>query len=155
MRRMSFALGFLFLSVAVVSPRLAGARAEEGKPGLRVFVDPVTGELVSEPTDAQLVRLRSARAGREGRGERRNSWELRRFPLRNGGEGVFLEGWADHELRVLRSEDGGLRVVCSQGDTHARKNLTEGSRSGVVRKIPREVTRLVPRKVPRKAPEVQ
>ncbi|MDH3743749.1 MAG: hypothetical protein OES47_01455 [Acidobacteriota bacterium] len=82
--------------------------------GLRVFVDPETGELVGEPTEEQLERLR-IETSRQIR-ERRSSWDLRQFGLRGGGQGVFLDGWADHQLVVRRAEDGSLRTVCSQRD---------------------------------------
>lgn len=97
----------------------AGEAAASGagvtRPGLRVYVDPETGELVGEPTEEQLEKLRLESSTRLR--ERRSSWDLRHFSLRGGGRGVFLDGWADHELVVRRADDGSLRTVCSQGET--------------------------------------
>ncbi len=96
--------------VAEVPPPPAAA-------GLRVVMDPASGEVVGQPTADDLGRLGPAR-----RGPRRRAGELERFELPGGARGVVLDGWADHALRVERAADGSLRLVCSRGDRH------EGSR---------------------------
>jgi len=101
---------FIFSAMA---PAEAPMRAH-GESGLKVVVDPATGRIIAEPTAADLEAL-----SRGTRTERRRSmWELRRFALAHGGEGVFLDGWADHALVVQRDAEGRLQVVCSTGDDH-------------------------------------
>ena len=84
-----------------------------GGSGFQVVIDPVTGQIVNNPTDAELERLSEGVAVER----RRSAWELREFSLPGGGRGVFLDGWADHSLAVEVTAEG-LRVVCSQGDRH-------------------------------------
>ena len=90
------------------------APLQSANAGLQVVVDPISGQIVNNPTDGQLERVA------EGIDieARRSSWELREFRLSSGGRGVFLDGWADHSLRVEVAPDGQLRAVCSQGDAH-------------------------------------
>jgi len=83
--------------------------------GLQVVVDPVTGQIIDSPTEAQLEVLGRAHV----LDERRSAWDLRSFSLPDGGEGVFLDGWADHSLVVTRHSDGNLRLDCAQRDEHA------------------------------------
>lgn len=91
------------------------ASGHEQTAGLRVVVDPATGEIIDNPTSLELERLEEGvRVER-----RRSSWELREFYLSEGGSGVALEGWADHSLEIEIGPDGAMRTVCSQGDTHA------------------------------------
>ena len=94
------------------SQTLAGDSRHEV--GLKVAVDPATGQIISEPTEADLEVL--AEGARRVR--RPSPYLLRSFDLDNGGEGVFLDGWADHALEVTVDADGTLRVACSQGDEH-------------------------------------
>lgn len=82
--------------------------------GLQVVIDPVTGQIVDNPTEAELARLSEGVAVQK----RRSAWELRGFSLPSGGRGVFLDGWADHSLAVAETADGQIRAVCSQGDQH-------------------------------------
>ena len=82
--------------------------------GFQAIIDPVTGHIVNNPTDAELERLSEGVAVQE----RRSAWELRGFSLPSGGRGVFLDGWADHSLVVERTAEGQIRAVCSQGDRH-------------------------------------
>lgn len=85
-----------------------------GEAGLKVVVDPATGRIIAEPTAADLENLSAGR-----RIERRQSmWGLRRFGLAHGGEGVFLDGWADHAFVARRDAEGRLHVSCSAGDDH-------------------------------------
>lgn len=82
--------------------------------GFQAIIDPVTGHIVNNPTDAELGRLSEGVAVRE----RRSAWELREFSLPAGGRGVFLDGWADHSMTVEITAEGEVRAVCSQGDQH-------------------------------------
>lgn len=123
MFRLLSILGVSLLTAASLADEppssLDDTRAESsessGETGLRAFFDPVTGEMISEPTAAQLEALGQ---GPESEIQRRSAWELPHFYLPGGGEGVFLDGWADHSLTVQRADEGGFRVVCSQGDEH-------------------------------------
>ena len=82
--------------------------------GFQAVIDPVTGRVVNNPTDAELERLSEGAAVQE----RRSAWELRDFSLPTGGRGVFLDGWADHSLAVEVTAEGQIRAVCSQGNQH-------------------------------------
>lgn len=112
-------MGFACLLAAV--PPMAPEKAEPENPetvgsaGLKVVIDPVSGRIVSEPTDAELERLSDEVAVER----RRSAWELRGFSLPTGGRGVFLDGWADHSLAVEVSAEGEIREVCSQGERHS------------------------------------
>lgn len=117
-----FPLVSLFVLAAAASP-LASATPAGGEPidskparaaGLKVSIDPETGEINSNPTYEQLERLSDGGSIQP----RRSAWELRGFALANGGRGVFLDGWADHSLRLEVTDDGSLRAACSQGDRH-------------------------------------
>lgn len=96
------------------APEVVEAVATVGGSGFQVVIDPVTGQIVNNPTDAELERLSEGVAVEK----RRSAWELREFSLPGGGRGVFLDGWADHSLAVEVTAEGRLRVVCSQGDRH-------------------------------------
>ena len=85
--------------------------------GLRVVIDPVTGDIVNNPTDSELRSLSRPIDGRAD-AKRRSAWELREFSLPSGGRGVVLDGWADHSLSVKVTADGRMQAVCSQGDRH-------------------------------------
>jgi len=63
---------------------------------------------------------------------RRSADELRRFPVPAGGEGVDLDGWADHTVFARRGPDGALELICLQGDTHelAARVLAPGAEFG-------------------------
>lgn len=106
--------------IAMFGLLLFGAVTPEGTPvtvrgeaGIKVVIDPATGRIIPEPTAADLETLSRGR-----RSERRGSmWELRRFALTHGGEGVFLDGWADHSLWVRQDGDR-IQVVCSLGHDH-------------------------------------
>lgn len=82
--------------------------------GLRVVRDPVTGRIVERPTPEQRERL----AEGFDRERRRSPEELKRFELSEGGEGVFLDGWADQALAVKRTEGGALAVACARQHDH-------------------------------------
>lgn len=91
---------------AVAEPSIAAS-------GLRVVMDPATGEIVAQPTAEDLARLEPP-----DRKKRRRAGELEAFDLPNGARGVALDGWAHHATRLERAPDGTFRVVCSQGDRH-------------------------------------
>ena len=93
----------------------AGRPQDAGVSGLRVVMNPVTGEIVGRPTADRLGPL----GGPPVFPRRRSSRELRRFDLPHGAQGVVLDGWAHHAMRVERTADGSLRTVCSLGDEHA------------------------------------
>ena len=119
-------MGFAFLVAAVpstVPEETEPATAETpGSTGLQVVIDPVSGRIVSEPTDAELGRLAEGVAIER----RRSAWELRGFSLPTGGRGVYLDGWADHSLAVEVTADGQIRTLCSQGDRHTSTTRRHG-----------------------------
>jgi len=79
-----------------------------GTSGVRVFRDPVTGELTSNPTAEQRRRFSiAARTGLE------RSWSgLEPFALDRGGRGVNLQGRFHSALVVEVGPDGRLRARC-------------------------------------------
>lgn len=86
--------------------------------GLRVFLDPVTGELVAHPTRAQIRELTRTLA--EHRFEQGMDfgagWDtegLYRFPLRDGGTGVHLDGRFLTSTVVHVGPDGELHFECT------------------------------------------
>lgn len=83
-------------------------------PGFKVVVDPATGEIIAQPTEADLEIL--AEGVRSVR--RRSAWELRSFPLQHGGVGVFLDGWADQALEVRVDGEGNLHMTCGEDHDH-------------------------------------
>ena len=105
---------FAASSASAVAPPTAAS-------GLRVVMDPVTGEIVAQPTAEDLARLELP-----DRKNRRRAGELESFELPNGARGVALDGWAHHATRLERAPDGTFRVVCSQGDRHDDRH--EGAR---------------------------
>ena len=114
--------GLVLLTAAAVDSvdghRAVPAAAEE-RPvtasGLRVVMNPATGEIVAQPTAEDLARLEPP-----DRKNRRRAGDLEPFDLPNGARGVVLDGWAHHATRLERGPDGTFRVVCSQGDRHER-----------------------------------
>lgn len=56
----------------------------------------------------------------------RSAAQLRSFSVRGGGEGVALEGWADHTIVARTSADGSTQLVCLQGDDHVAEVLSRG-----------------------------
>lgn len=115
--------GLVLLTAAALQSVDAGRDAgDEGGPpgnaamsGLRVVMNPATGEIVGQPTADQLGRLGAPPSF----ARRRSSRDLRRFELPHGAQGVVLDGWAHHTMRVERAADGSFRAVCSLGDEHA------------------------------------
>ena len=104
---------------SVLAPLVESRVGVHSEAGLKVAVDPATGRIIAQPTEADLeVLAEGIRIQRRG-----STWELESFNLAHGGEGVFLDGWADHSLVVRRDAEGRLRVGCSAGDDHGS---TEG-----------------------------
>ncbi len=54
----------------------------------------------------------------------RSAAELHGFSLRGGGEGVLLDGWADHTIIARTNPDGSVQLVCLQGDEHIAAALS-------------------------------
>lgn len=104
-------------AIPVASTAAANSASSAAPPataaGLRVVMNPVTGEIVGQPTAEDLARL-----DLPDRKNRRRAGELESFDLPNGARGVALDGWAHHATRLERTPDGTFRVVCSQGDRH-------------------------------------
>jgi hypothetical protein len=88
-------------------------------PGVRVFVDPRTGQITASPSPEQLQRLavhaRAATLSRSVQG-------LRAFELQRGGRGLNLQGRFQTALRVERAADGSFRTTCADGETIADAN---------------------------------
>jgi len=76
--------------------------------GMRVIVDPETGEIVAEQprqeTDALSAPLANAL--------NRSTEGLQVFELANGGRGMHLEGRFQHALVARVKTDGSLEIVC-------------------------------------------
>ncbi len=78
--------------------------------GVRVFVDPATGE-ITEPTPEQTRELMRAEATE--RATRRLAPPLSIFVLQRGGIGVRLDDRFLHAFSVRRGLDGKLVVDCA------------------------------------------
>ncbi len=76
--------------------------------GLKVYLDPETGELTSTPTREQIeaLTLRDPLA--------RSFEGLRTFALRDGGEGVYLQGRFRSATVVRALPGGGFETHCSE-----------------------------------------
>ena len=95
---------------------LSQMRSSPADGALWVFLDPETGE-IDHQVDPGQAAIRARGSGSIRR--RRSADALRRFFLPGGGEGVYLDGWADHAMSARRGDDGELELVCLQGDSHA------------------------------------
>ena len=73
--------------------------AASGAAGVKAFVDPLTGELTTDPTAAQRQRL----SARSTRAIERSVEGLRPFSLRRGGRGVYLQGRFKTSLRLVKA----------------------------------------------------
>lgn len=109
-----------------IPPLLKAPAARDAGPqpfaGLRVFVDPVTGELVANPTRAQIRELtRTLAKHRFEQGiDPGANWSpegLARFELPAGGTGVNLGGRFLTSTVVHRGPDGELHFECTH-DPH-------------------------------------
>ncbi len=95
----------------------ASASAVQGTVGLRVFLDPVTGEIVSRPSREQVRRLQQSIDELDGF---RSVLDLHPFYLRSGGTGVFVGNRFMTSTVVRRGGDGSLGVDCSTDPSHLR-----------------------------------
>ena len=100
--------------------RAPAARAVTPEPvaGLRVFLDPVTGEMVANPTRAQIRELTRALAEHRFQqgmdyGANWSSEGLARFELPAGGTGVHLGGRFLTSAVVHVGPDGELHFECT------------------------------------------
>lgn len=76
--------------------------------GLRIYVDPETGELTATPSPAQAEALSKRLSERLSR----STEGVVPFKLGRGGRGVYLGDRFDHALVVHRHEDGSLSYGC-------------------------------------------
>jgi len=128
-------VGLFFIATGPTPDEHAGASNAAGRvaeetsieaeapfaPGFKVAVDPVTGEIIAQPTEADLeILAEDVRSVR-----RRSAWELRSFPLQHGGEGVFLDGWADQALEVRVDGEGNLQMTCGEDHDHDAEPSSE------------------------------
>lgn len=94
--------------------------------GMRAFVDPDTGALVSAPTRPEVEPLSAPLA----KALSRSTESLRVFDLANGGRGVHLAGRFQHALVVRVRPDGSLETVCTN-HVHSAEALLHGKAAGV------------------------
>jgi hypothetical protein len=98
----------------------SGQRSAEAVPtttasGMRVFLDPVTGEPTSTPSHKQRERLLApsdTHFSRSAAGVDQAPPGLRTFPLAPGGRGVFLAGRFQTATEVRLKPDGSYETVC-------------------------------------------
>ncbi len=81
---------------------------KNGSLGLRAFIDPVTGELTSNPSPDQVGRLLEASSALFSR----STEGLRPFPLPGGGRGVFLQGRFHSATGLRVTKDGSWEMTC-------------------------------------------
>ena len=103
-----------------VEPEAAAPEAAAPEAGgLRVYVDPETGELTSTPTPEQAAALsKSLASDLDGSAE-----GLETFALRGGGRGVNLQGRFRNALVVRRDAGGNLVMTCAESATQAEELL--------------------------------
>lgn len=94
--------------------------------GLRVFVDPDTGEIISTPTREQIDQLERLIAEKALANTEsvlsRSSDGLQTFELASGGRGVHLEGRFQSALVVRMTDQGELEMVCRNDDSHPHEH---------------------------------
>jgi hypothetical protein len=74
-------------------------------PGMKIFIDPVTGE-ARDPTDAE----RAAMARQDGNSRAVEKRQQRETKLRNGGTAITIEGDPQTPLQGCVEEDGNVTV---------------------------------------------
>jgi hypothetical protein len=94
------------------------APAEVGASGMRIAVDPKTGEVVSNQARESRV-LSEALA----HALNRSTEGLKIFSLPAGGMGVHLEGRFQHVMTVKVKADGSLELGCVDNATKAEEIL--------------------------------
>lgn len=82
--------------------------AGTSRPGLRVYLDPETGEITDRPTAAQVEKLSRALE----LSLLRTAEDLEPFDLSGGGQGLFLAGRFRSAAIARRRADGGFDVSC-------------------------------------------
>ena len=109
-------------------PSAADSRATEpstaAPAGVRAFVDPETGRLTANPTQAQLQR---APVERRATTLSRSTTGLRTFELSRGGQGLNLQGRFQTAVRVERQPDGSFKTTCGHGEVMANGHTHEGT----------------------------
>jgi hypothetical protein len=112
-------------SVAGVGAKESGAVIRDG---VRVVIDPETGEIVS----------RSLRTGKESLSDQlatalsRSTEGLETFDLANGGQGVHLDGRFQHVFMVRIKPDGSFETVCVNHQQQAEKVLQPTNRANEI-----------------------
>jgi len=105
---------------AQVPPMLRAPESRMTSPpaaGLRVFIDPLTGELTARPTPQQAGELSQAIAAFRLEQRQDQGWDRegpRRFELSGGGTGVFLNGRLMTSTVVSRGPDGQFHFGCTR-----------------------------------------
>lgn len=89
--------------------------ATESTAGWRVFLDPVTGEILSRPSSEQVRRLQQAIDELDGF---RAVIDLHPFYLPSGGTGVYVGDRFMTSTVVRRARDGSLVVDCTTDPSH-------------------------------------
>ena len=126
-RRAAPALAICGLALLAAPALFAEASGEETaaaptREGLRVYLDPETGELTSTPSRDQVEAL-SKKILSEEPALSRLSAGLEPFDLERGGRGVYLAGRFQSALVVRRTEDSSFEPVCTDAAEHASAAL--------------------------------
>lgn len=110
-------LGTLLCALAAAAETPPDPDAPETAPaaGLRVYLDPVTGELTDRPTAEQVEKLSSAL----DEALLRTADDLEPFDLESGGQGLFLAGRFRSAAIARRLPDGTFDLRCVETAGHA------------------------------------
>jgi hypothetical protein len=133
------ALAILLTTAALAYPCLGAENPEParatteamatppGSAGVKVFVDPATGELIAEPTAEQAAELdqRVEQEMAAAKALEIPEEELEPFQLSNGGVGVFVGGRFMSSLNIHRHADGSWATICSDGE-HLPPGIADG-----------------------------
>jgi len=105
-------------------PAFEVSSAEVGSAGIRIAVDPKTGEIAS-------IRTHESRVLSEAltRALNRSAEGLEVFDLRSGGKGVHLEGRFQHVMTVKVKTDGTFELECVDNVVKA-KEILHGKAAG-------------------------
>ncbi len=115
-------------------PESALATVEEGsaapqpsEAGVKIFIDPKTGQLVAEPTTEQRQALDQEISWQESLAKDLEIPEekLSPFELSNGGVGVYVGGRFASSLLLHRHEDGSWVLGCAAAG-HEEHHLSAG-----------------------------
>lgn len=106
-----------------IPPMLRAPGSEPATPaapaaGLRIYIDPVTGEITSRPAPEQVRdlshRIEAFRFEQSiEEGVEPGVGNLTRFDLRGGGTGVYVGGRFLTSTMVQVAPDGSLRITCT------------------------------------------